>query len=75
MSLSQHKWVKKQSLRGKSVEELRAELRKLKDDEFNLRFQRSTGKLENYRAIPISRKQRAILLTLIAEKQVEEGKK
>jgi large subunit ribosomal protein L29 len=39
--------MKAQDLRGKTADELRDELAKLKKEQFNLRFQQATGQLEN----------------------------
>ena len=39
--------MKAEDLRAKSPDELKTELRSLKKEAFNLRFQKATGQLEN----------------------------
>jgi large subunit ribosomal protein L29 len=74
MSLSQHKWIKNEKLAGKSLDELRTQLRELKSQAFTHRFDRVTGRLDNFRAIATTRKQVAILQTLIRQKELAAGK-
>jgi ribosomal protein L29 len=63
------KWTKQQKLREKSVAELWDRVAELKAQVFANRFQRSTGKLENFRLVPQTRRQLAAVLTLINERQ------
>jgi large subunit ribosomal protein L29 len=67
--VSIHKFTKK--WRDKSVEELRKEVAHNKSLQFNNRFQLSTGKLDNYRRISETRRELAVLLTLIRQKELE----
>ena len=68
------KWVKEQNLREKSVAELKDRAQELKASLFAARFQRSSGKLENYRTIPETKHRLAALLTIIREKELEQEK-
>ena len=67
------KWIKEQKLRGKSVEELRQQVRNLKDALFTHRFQKSTGKLENFAVFGETRRRLAAVLTIIREKEMEQA--
>jgi large subunit ribosomal protein L29 len=74
--MSQKKWIKQQKLRELSVTELSDRLAELKAQIFANRFQRSTGKLENFRLMPQTRHRLAAVLTILHEKQsAAEGKK
>ena len=55
-------------LRGKSVEELHAELVAAKQELFNLRFQNATNQLDNTSRIKEVRRNIARIQTVIAEK-------
>ncbi|OGK12058.1 MAG: 50S ribosomal protein L29 [Candidatus Riflebacteria bacterium RBG_13_59_9] len=54
-------------LRKSSLPELRKRLRELKSEHYQLRFERITGKLENYRRIRELRRDIGRVNTLIAE--------
>ena len=58
-------------LRGKSPDELRSELEKLKKESFNLRFQAATGQLENTARMKTVRRDTARVLTVLNEKAAE----
>ena len=60
-------------LRGKDAEQLNAELKDLRQEEFNLRMQRATGQLENSARFSQIRKDCARILTLLSE-QAREAK-
>lgn len=71
------KWIKEQKLRDISVKELEARVSELKASMFANRFQKSVGKLENYRVMPQTRRRLAAVLTVLREKQLaakKEGK-
>lgn len=70
------KWIKEQKLRDLSVKELEDRVQELKASLFANRFQRSVGKLENYRVLPETRHRLAAVKTVLREKQqsVKEGK-
>lgn len=55
-------------LRGKTPDELRSELEKLKKESFNLRFQAATGQLENTARMKTVRREAARVKTVLNEK-------
>lgn len=55
-------------LKGKSEDELKSSLKDLKKEAFNLRFQKTTGELENTSRIRVVRKTIARIETLINQK-------
>ena len=55
-------------IRGKSVEDLKSELHKLKKESFNLRFQKAGGQLENTARVRFVRRSIARILTVINSK-------
>lgn len=65
----------KESLRSKSVAELRDVLVDAKEELFNLKFQRATGNLENHRNIRKAKKEIARIHTVIREMELEEAGK
>ena len=70
MSHKQLKEVKKLKLKEKSVAELQAEVRKHKSKSFDLRMDKASGKLENFRGVLLNRKRIALLQTLIRQKEL-----
>ena len=62
-------------LRVMSVDQLQDELVKLKKEQFNLRFQRATGQLENTSRLREARRDIARIKTVAAQKRVEQSKK
>lgn len=58
-------------LRGKSPDELRSELEKLKKESFNLRFQAATGQLENTARMKTVRRETARVMTVLNEKAAD----
>lgn len=74
--MSQKKYIKDQKLRELSVAELSGRVRELKAQEYQNRFDRATGRLENYREILKTRRRLAVLMTLMREQQLKvEGDK
>jgi large subunit ribosomal protein L29 len=67
--MSAKKWIKQEKLRELSVSDLRDRVAELKASLFSSRFQRSSGKLDNYRIIPETRRRLAAVMTIIAEKE------
>lgn len=65
------KWIKSQKLKDKSLEELTGMVKSLKDEKFTLRFQKSTGKLDNFQLMKQARKRLAAVNTLIRQKETE----
>ncbi len=59
--------------RGKSADELGEELAKLKKEQFNLRFQRANGQLENTGRVRIVRKAIARIQTILTEQRRKAG--
>ena len=71
--MSTNKWFKEEKLREKSVEELRNMIREFKSLTFTHRIDRISGKLENYRLIPQTRRRLAAVHNLIREKELSKG--
>ncbi len=57
-------------IRTKTIDELTDELAQLKKEQFNLRFQKATGQLENTARVKLVRRDIARLKTVIGEKAV-----
>lgn len=60
--------MKAEVLRAKSDDELKAELLDLKKEQFNLRFQRASGQLENTARVRIVRRTIARIKLLQSER-------
>ena len=60
-------------LRVMTVDQLQDELVKLKKEQFNLRFQRATGQLENTSRVRVIRRDIARMKTIAAQKRAAEG--
>lgn len=56
-------------LRAQSVDALKSRLLDLKKEQFNLRFQKATGQLENTRRVREVRREIARLLTVLNERR------
>ena len=63
--------MKAQDLRNRTVDELREELRNLKKESFNLRFQGASGDLQNTDRVRQVRRDTARVLTVLNE--IEKG--
>lgn len=61
-------------LREKTLDQLQAELTKLKKEQFNLRFQQATGQLENTARMRSTRREAAQVLTILNEKTAQGAK-
>lgn len=70
--MSVTKWIKQEKLRELGIPELRDRVAELKASIFTSRFQRSTGKLDNFRLLPQTRRRLAAVLTLIHEKELAQ---
>lgn len=57
-----------------SEDQLKDEILKLKKEQFNLRFQRATGQLENTSRVRVVRRDIARALTVAAHKRAEAKK-
>ena len=56
-------------VRGKTVDQLKDELANLRKEQFNLRFQRASGQLENVARIRVVCRDIAKIMTVLAERQ------
>jgi large subunit ribosomal protein L29 len=66
--------MKADDIRTKTPDELMTELVNLKKEQFNLRFQKATGQLENTARMRQVRRDIARIQTIAAEKQSAEAK-
>ena len=67
--------MKADDARAMSPDQLSDELMKLKKEQFNLRFQRATGQLENTGRVRVVRRDIARIKTIAAQKRAaEKGK-
>jgi large subunit ribosomal protein L29 len=66
--------MKADDARAMSPDQLSDELMKLKKEQFNLRFQRATGQLENTGRVRIVRRDIARVKTIAAQKRASEKK-
>jgi large subunit ribosomal protein L29 len=57
-------------VRQMSADQLEDEILKLKKEQFNLRFQRATGQLENTSRVRVIRRDIAKMKTVVREKKV-----
>ena len=60
--------MKIEDIRAKTADQLRDELEKLRKEQFNLRFQRATGQLENLSRVKVLRRSIARIMTVIKER-------
>ena len=67
--------MKADDARAMSPDQLSDELMKLKKEQFNLRFQRATGQLENTGRVREVRRDIARVKTIAAQKRAAEAKK
>ena len=67
--------MKASDARAMTVDQLDDEVLKLKKEQFNLRFQRATGQLENTGRVRIVRRDIARVKTLAAQKRAAEKSK
>ncbi|KZM48646.1 50S ribosomal protein L29 [Labrenzia sp. OB1] len=62
--------MKASDVRAKTLDELRSELEVLKKEQFNLRFQKATGQLENTARVRQIRRDVARIQTIMRDKRV-----
>ncbi|MEP3047685.1 MAG: 50S ribosomal protein L29 [Roseibium sp.] len=62
--------MKASDVRAKTLDELRTELEGLKKEQFNLRFQKATGQLENTARVRQISRDVARIQTIMREKRV-----
>ena len=65
--------MKAAELRNRDAAGLRSELMQLKREQFNLRFQKATGQLENTARVRQVRRDIARIKTILAEKDADGG--
>jgi large subunit ribosomal protein L29 len=63
------KQTKPADIRAKSADQLGTQLLDLRKEQFNLRFQRASGQLENVARIRVVRRDIAKIMTVLAERQ------
>jgi large subunit ribosomal protein L29 len=66
--------MKAQEFRQMTVDELDDRLTKLKKEQFNLRFQRASGQLENTARVRVVRRDIARVKTVLAQKAATAAK-
>jgi large subunit ribosomal protein L29 len=67
--------MKADDVRAMTPDQLSDELMKLKKEQFNLRFQRATGQLENTGRVRVVRRDIARIKTIAAQKRATEKSK
>jgi len=65
--------MKGEDVRAKTSDELLDELRALKKEQFNLRFQQATGQLENTARFRAVRRDIARVKTVLGQRRAAEG--
>jgi large subunit ribosomal protein L29 len=65
--------MKAEEFRVMTADQLDDQLAKLKKEQFNLRFQRATGQLENTSRVRTIRRDIARMKTIAAQKRAAEG--
>ena len=67
--------MKLEDLRAKTIDELKAELDQLIKESFNLRFQQSSGQLENTARVRVVRRDIARIRTIMSQENENSGLK
>ncbi len=67
--------MKTNSMQGMSIDQLEDEVDKLKKEQFNLRFQRASGQLENTSRVRAVRRDIARLMTVARSKRAGGAKR
>ncbi|WP_068082324.1 50S ribosomal protein L29 [Polycladidibacter stylochi] len=65
--------MKASDVRAKTEDQLREDLEGLKKEQFNLRFQRATGQLENTARVRQIRRDIARIQTILREKRMSDN--
>lgn len=63
--------MKAEDVRAKTTDELVDQLRDLKKEQFNLRFQRATGQLENTARVRLVRRDIARIKTVLGQRRAD----
>ena len=71
--LFEDKDMKSSDVRAMTPDQLEEELLKLKKEQFNLRFQKATGQLENTSRVQVVRRDIARIQTVMREKRVADN--
>jgi large subunit ribosomal protein L29 len=61
--------MKASDVRAKTTDELKTQLTELRKEQFNLRFQRASGQLENTSRVRAVRRDIARIMTTLSERQ------
>jgi len=64
--------MRTEDIRGLSVDELQERIRELKEEQFRLRFQRSTMQLENPKVLTHIRRDIARIKTILRERELAQ---
>jgi large subunit ribosomal protein L29 len=64
--------MRTEEIRGLSVDELQERIRELKEEQFRLRFQRSTMQLENPKVLNHIRRDIARIKTILRERELAQ---
>ena len=67
--------MKAADVRAKTVDELKSELEGLRKEQFNLRFQRASGQLENTSRVRQVRRDIARIMTVLASRSGQDQAK
>jgi len=65
--------VKAEELRGKTPDQLKEQLAGLKKEQFNMRFQKASGQLENTARVREVRREIARIKTVLGERGVQKN--
>jgi large subunit ribosomal protein L29 len=65
--------MKAEEVRGRTTDELKDQLLALKKEQFNLRFQRASGQLENTARVGTVRRDIARIKTVLGQRQSAAG--
>ncbi len=65
--------MKAEDLRGRTEDELKDQLLALKKEQFNLRFQKASGQLENTARVGTVRRDIARIKTVLGQRQAAAG--
>ena len=65
--------AKASDVRAKTADELKTDLVGLKKEQFNLRFQRANGQLENTARVRVIRRDIARIKTIMSERATKSG--
>jgi large subunit ribosomal protein L29 len=61
--------MKASDVRAKTTDELKTQLTELRKEQFNLRFQRASGQLENTSRVRVVRRDIARIMSTVGERQ------